>query len=368
MNNVIKCIHCGREFEISEALKHEIGEKVKQDVIKEVSEKQNLELADLKKEISEQKAKNEEFRQQELELRKKARELEEKEKDIELTTARKIDEEKKKIAEKVVRDEEERYRLKFKEQEIEKESLKRKIEELNRKVTQGGSQQLQGEAPELELEQVLRENFPNDEIIPVAKGAQGADIKQIVKSTKGTVCGVILWESKHTKAWKDEWIVTLKNNLRAEKANVAIIVSNILPKEIKTGFESKDGVHICTPAYVIPATKLIRQKLIEVAYQKFVSENRGKDEKESLYDYATSHVFLQQLEAIIEVHNEQIQQIAKERGAFERIWKARETQAKKMMLSAANIYGNMQGIIGKEMPQIKSLDLAELPSGEDQEE
>lgn len=367
MKNTIKCIHCGKEIEISEAIFREHLETMRGDLEKQYAEKQSLEVQDLKKQIEEQKKKNDEFVEKELTLRKEKRQLEEREKNLELEMNRKMDEEKKKIEQKVSKDEGEKHRLEKLTWEKQRADMQKALEEAQRKSNQG-SQQLQGEIPELELEKTLKEFFPNDEITPVAKGIQGADIKQIVKTSKGTVCGIILWESKQTKTWSDSWISKLKADQRAEKANAAIIVSSVLPKGMDTNFDSRDGIHICSYSHAVPATKLIRQRLIEVAYQKYVSENRSKDSSEALYDYVTGHEFIQQLESIGEVYREQILQIAKERAAFERIWKQRENQAKRIIASAAGAYGTMQEIIGKEMPQIKSLDLIELPSGEEAEE
>lgn len=362
MNNTIKCIHCGREFEISEALKHELEEKIKRDVIKEVSEKQSFELADLQKQLEEQKKKNDEFVQKELELRKLTRELEEKEKNLELATARKIDEERKKIEEKITSNEEEKYRLKFKEQEEEKESLKRKIEELNRKATLTGSQQLQGEALELDFEEKLRQTFPNDMIEPVGKGVRGGDILHVVKNNFGKVSGKILWETKRAK-WSPSWLAKLRDDARSSEASISVLVTEELPKDIKT-FGVIDGVLITGYSYTLPLAFILRRQLNAIFQAKQTTAN--KDEKlERIYVYLQSDMFRHHIEAFVESAVADQQDLETEKRSMQRVWKKRETQIQRTIENLTNMYGELQGMMGNSLPDIKTLS---LPSGEDEKE
>lgn len=383
MASLIKCKNCGTEIEVSEALTHQIEEQIVESLKeehkkemealqkeagekarKDIEEKFNLEFTDLKKQLAEKERRVNEFREKEIELRDEKRKLEEKEKDLELKVQRTLDEERKKIEEKVLAEVDEKKRFEVAEKDKIIDSLKRSLDEAQRKANIT-SQQLQGEVMELDLEALLKAEFPHDEISPVEKGVVGADIKQIVKTSRGNTCGVVLWESKRTKAWSDEWLLKLKTDLRSEKANGAILVSLTLPKGI-VGFGTIDGIQVCSYEFVLPVIELTRQKIIEVAYQKFVSQNKG-EKAEVLYEYINSHEFRQQVESLAEVYREQVMQIAKERGAFEKIWKARESQAKRIMTSSANIYGKMQGIVGASMPQIKALDLLEIEPGVDEE-
>ena len=235
--------------------------------------------------------------------------------------------------------------------------MKNKIEDLQQKVTQG-SQQLQGEVQELDMEEYLRSAFPFDEISPVEKGVRGADICQTVRTNLGNVCGVILWESKHTKAWSDDWASKLKEDLRSSKANIPIIITSILPKSIISGFGLYEGVWVCEPKFVQPIAEIMRLRLIEAAREKFVSQNRV-EKSETLYNYIVSHEFRQQVENIVEVYQEMQEQIIKERAAFEKIWKARETQTQRLLTGTAGIVGSMQGIVGQSLPPVKGLDLLE---------
>lgn len=364
MQKVI-CPHCGKQVELTEAFRHEIEAVVRREteieITRKLSEKSSLEILDLKKALFEQTQKVDEMRQQELALRAKTRAIETREKEMELTLSRKIDEEKQKITEIVQRKADEEHRLK----ELEKEKiiadLKEALTNAQRKAAQG-SQQLQGEVLELDLEENLRLSFSHDTIEAVSKGVRGADIRQIVRSPLGNSCGVILWESKRTKTWTDDWPAKLKEDLRSEKADIPVIVTTTLPKEASSGLLLYQGVWVVKYELAITLAQLLRKNILDVARQRVVSSQKA-DKASMLYDYVMGHEFRQQVEAMAEVYHEMRSQIGKERMAFEKIWKAREAQITRMMLSTANIYGSIQGHVGDSLPAIKGVDL-ELVEGE----
>lgn len=377
MDNAIKCPNCGTKIEITQALRQEIEEQVRvsekakfsqelEKVKKEIEEKAQkeqeeklaLEMADLKKALAEKEEKMAEFRDQELKLREEKRKLEERQKELALEVERKLEEERKKIEAAALKQADEEHRLKEKESQKVINDLKKALEEARRKAQQG-SQQTQGEVLELDLEETLRNSFSQDEIEPVGKGVRGADVRQTVKSKSGVVCGVILWESKRTKTWSDSWIAKLKADLRAEGANIPVIVSEVLPAEAQNGLGVKEGVWVVAFSLVLPLAVLIRKNLLEVAYQKVTQKDKGR-KADLLYEYITGHEFRQQLEALAEVYQEMQAEISKEKAAFEKIWKARESQIKRLVFSTANIYGGMQGLIGPSNLQIKGLELLEL--------
>ncbi|MFC1710413.1 DUF2130 domain-containing protein, partial [Patescibacteria group bacterium] len=230
-----------------------------------------------------------------------------------------------------------------------------------------GSQQLQGEVLELDFEQLLKNNFKNDKIEPVEKGVKGADVRQTVKSPRGISCGVILWETKRTKAWSDSWIDKLKDDLRAEKANIPVIVSMVLPKDMDGELGFKDGVWISSFSLALPLAQLLRKNLLDVGYQKAVSAHRG-EKADHLYEYITSHEFRQQVEAMIEVYVQMKGQVTKERVAYEKMWKQREKQVDRLFSSTANVVGAIQGEVGQTAFQIKGLELLEDGENADDEE
>ncbi|MCR4263650.1 MAG: DUF2130 domain-containing protein [Candidatus Roizmanbacteria bacterium] len=381
MQNAIKCPHCGEYVEVTEVLRKQIEEqvgrdlshkhqkeieelqlKIEQETQKKLSKKYQEEQEELQEELQDLKERNTKYRAQELELRKQKRELEEQKEEMALEVEKRLAEEKKQMEEAIVKRIGEEHRLKEMEKEKVISDLKKALEDAQRKAAQG-SQQLQGEILELDLEELLRREFPFDTIEPVGKGVRGADIRHIVKSPRGSVCGVILWEFKRTKGWQDGWIQKLKDDMRSEGANVPVIVSTQMPKGIDNGLGATNGVWVCTSAYVLILAQLLRDKLYEVAKEKFVQSQKGT-KAELLYDFITGHEFQQQVEAIVEVIHEQMQQITKERMSSEKNWKARETQIRRVVLATTNIYGSLQGLVGSSMPQVKGLELNELESGE----
>lgn len=350
MQTTIICPHCKKTIELTDALTHQIKDKV----LEQQQEKHEEELSQMKLKLKEAE-------DTELELRKQKNKLDEEKRTFELDKQRQLDTEREKIRQKTLEEAAESQRLKNKEYEKKIEDMAKAVEEAQRKATQG-SQQLQGEILELDIEELFRKEFPGDTIEAIGKGVLGADIRQIVRSPRGMDCGHILWESKRTKAWKDDWINTLKENMRSEKANIPAIVSEVLPKEIKTGLGLYDGVWVTSPRLVIPLAMLLRKTLLDAARQKMIAQNK-QSKAEDLYGYVTSHEFAQQVEAMVETYKEMAEQIIRERTAFEKNWKQREAQVNRLLSGVAGIYGSMQGIAGPALPTIKNL---ELTSGSDE--
>ncbi|HLE48754.1 MAG TPA: DUF2130 domain-containing protein [Patescibacteria group bacterium] len=369
------CPHCGKKIHLSDAFRHQVEDSVEKNLRQQFeSDKKNEidlirkdleeeykgmgehEIKDLKLQIEEKEKKVKEMREFELKLREEKRLLEDKEKDLELETQRRIDEEKKKIEDAVLKQTVEEHRLKDLEKDKQISGLQERLEEALRK-SKVGSQQLQGEILELDIENLLRETFTQDEVEPVEKGVKGADLRQIVKSPKGYIVGVILWEVKRTKAWTDSWVSKLKSDLRKEKSNIPVIISITLPKNVD-GFGFYDGVWVTSFSLVVPLALVLRKNLLDVAYQKAVSVHKG-DKSENLYEYITSHEFRQQVEAMVEVYRDMQSQLEKERTSFERIWKVREGQLQRLLGSTANVVGSIQGKVGQTALPIKGLDLLE---------
>jgi hypothetical protein len=365
MANTIKCPNCNEEIEISEALsqniKADLEKSITQKIEKKLRDESSEEVTVLKEELKLKTEKLNETRQEELKLRQEKLKLEDEKNSFELEKQRQLDEERSKIRQQTLLEASDSHRLKDMEKEKMINDLKKALETAQLKASQS-SQQLQGEVQELDLEAYLANTFPHDEIKPVGKGVKGADVSQIVKTSMGTVCGVILWETKRTKAWVDDWARKLKDDLRASKANIPVIVTAVLPKAIKTGFGYYEGVWVTEPAYTEPLAEILRKNLIDVAREKHNGKDRGT-KADMVYTYLTSDTFVQQVQSIIEVHQNMQNQINKERAAFEKIWKEREAQAERILLSTAGIYGSIQGVAGQSLPAVKGLDL--LDSGLD---
>jgi hypothetical protein len=227
-------------------------------------------------------------------------------------------------------------------------------DELKRKLEQG-SQQTQGEVLEIELENRLKQEFPTDEIKPVPKGINGADIVQIVKTSRGQTCGTIIWETKRTKAWSNEWILKLKEDQRQMKAELAVIITQALPQAVKR-FGHYDGIWVGEYDLALGLAYALRFQLLEVTSVK--SAAVGKNEKmEILYTYLTGIEFKQRVEAILETFSSFQDDIEKEKRWFAQKWAKQEKNLRKVMDHTLGMHGDLQGIMGKAIGEIKGMEM-----------
>ena len=224
---------------------------------------------------------------------------------------------------------------------------------MKRKAEQG-SMQLQGEAQEMALEEMLRSTFPFDIVSEVGKGVRGADCVQTVRNNFGQECGKIIYESKRTSTFTQEWIEKLKNDMRSLGADIAVIVTKTMPRDMDC-FGVRDGVWICSFSEVRALTTVLRDGVIRVYNTARSNENKG-DKMHMLYSYLTSHEFAEQWKAIREGFMNMKLSIQKERDAMERLWKAREKQLEKVLLNAAHIRGSIEGISGLETVDLNLLE------------
>lgn len=341
--------------------KNEEIEKTRKAVEQETNKKFSKELKDKEEHIKELEQRTQKAEEEELKIRKEKRQLEQDKEKFEVEKQRQLDQERETIKRQAIQAVEEKDRFKFAEYEKKLADMKKAYDEAQRKSNLE-SQQLQGEVLELNFEKLLKNTFPNDQIKPVEKGVKGADVRQTVLSPRGVNCGVILWETKRTKAWDDKWPEKLKEDLRAEKANIPVIVSTIMPKEFKNQLDLKNGVWVVSFELAISLAHLLRKNLLDVGYQKAVSIHKG-EKAENLYEYITGHEFRQQVEAMVETYFQMRNQITKERAAYEKMWQSREKQVDKLFTATANIAGSIQGEIGQGTFQIKGLELLELADG-----
>lgn len=294
------------------------------------------------------------------ELLRKERALDDAKREMELTVQKGITEGLESARLKAKLETEEAMKLKVSEKDQIIASMQNKIEELKRKAEQG-SQQLQGEVLELELENLLRARFPLDGIEPVPKGEFGGDLLQRVTGASGSTCGAILWEMKRTKNWTDGWIAKLREDQRRAKAEFAVIVSTALPKGVQT-FDLVDGVWVADFRCAVPIAIVLRQLLSDVATARLVGEGQ-QSKMELVYDYLTGPRFRQRVEAIVEKFDEMQSDLDKERKAMTKLWAKRQVQIEGVLAATAGMYGDLQGIAGKALKEIGAL---ELPAIEDQ--
>ncbi len=323
---------------------------------KEAKLKSEKELKELQEELKANSKKLEESEKHELELRKKARELEEKEKKMELEMARKMDEERKKIIEETKKQDAEEQRLKMQEKDKLVDMMKKQVDELKRKVEQG-SMQIQGEVQEDDLKELLATTFVTDVVEDVATGAKGADLVQKINAKMGSCMGTIIWESKNTKAFSDAWISKLKSDQGLVKADIAILVTQVLPKDM-VGFGLLNGVWVVSYQYIISLVNALRIQLIEVSKVKLSLV--GRDEKmDLLYKYLSGPQFKNRVENIVMAFVNMKADLDTEKRSFNRIWNKREKEIEKVIMSTSNMYGDLQGIIGGSLPEISQLSLDE---------
>jgi len=323
------------------------------------AEKLDLELKDLKKANEEKNEQLNKMRNEQLELRKEKRAIEEEKKNMKLEIEKKLDKERKNIAEQAKQDATEEMRLKMAEKDKQLEQMKKSVEDLKRKSEQG-SMQIQGDVQEDDLKRMLQNNFPMDIIEDVPTGIKGADLIQTVNSSFGNKAGIILWESKNTKAWSNEWIKKLKGDQAIVKADICILVSQALPDDIKD-FKYQGGVWICSYKSILSLIKALRLHITQLSQVK--QSLIGKDEKmELLYNYLSGSEFKNRIENIVSAFTSMQTDLDTEKRSMERIWKKRGKEIERVIMSTSGMYGDLQGIIGASLPTIKSL---ELPSGED---
>ena len=314
-------------------------------------------LAELQEVLKQRDLKLAEAQKAQAEVLKKQRELDDAKREMELTIEKRIQESLNATREQARKEAEEELRLKVNEKEQTISSMQRQIEELKRRAEQG-SQQLQGEVQELELENLLRTKFPRDSIQPVPKGEFGGDVLHRVNGTLGQSCGFILWECKRTKNWSDGWLAKLREDQRTAKAEIAVMVSQALPKDVET-FEFIEGVWVTHPRAAMPMAVVLRQTLLEVAAVRQSSEGQ-QTKMEMVYQYLTGSRFRQRVQAIVEAFSCMREDLDREKRAIVKQWAKREQQIDRVMEATVGMYGDLQGIAGKTLQEIEGLEFPAL--------
>lgn len=308
-------------------------------------------------------------RQKEFEFLQKENDLKTREAELELSVQRKLQEERIRISEDIRKIEEQKvhareteYQLRLKELEKQLDDQKKLAEEMRRKADQG-SMQLQGEVQEIALEEMLKAAFPFDVVCEVGKGMRGADCMLTIRNNFGQECGKIIFESKRTKDFGQDWIEKIKTDMRSQGADLAVIVTQAMPRDMQR-FGEKDGVWICTFAEAKALVHVLRDGVIKIFNSSKMHANRG-EKVDMLYDYLISNEFAEQWKAIREGFLSMKLSIQRERDAMERLWKARERQLEKVLLNAAHIRGSIEGIAGQDTID---LNLIEDMNGLEEEE
>jgi hypothetical protein len=337
-----------------------LQETIEGDLRKSITADLDNQMAVLREANQEQEEKLREARKQELDFLRKEQELNTKEQELEINLQKKLLEARSELADKIRKEEAERnslrdteHQMRLKELEKQLEDQRRLAEEMKRRVEQG-STQLQGEAQELVLEEMLRTTFPFDEVTPVGKGVRGADCIQLIRNQYGQECGRIIYESKRTKEFIKDWVEKLKADMRSQGVDVAILVTQTMPKDMER-FGEKEGIWICTFAEVKALAYVLRDGIVKISTKLRTQENKG-DKMHMLYEYLTGGEFAEQWKAIREGFMSMKLSIQRERDAMEKLWKSREKQLEKVLLNAAHIRGSIEGIAGSDSVDLQLLE------------
>ncbi len=405
MNDKIKCPNCGHDFDVEEALsgkleahfKAEYERKVAEQAKKFNDERKSLELEkeefekkkekenelfkerleqrlekesekiqkqtqenfeqqlkSLQEENEKKKEENRALKAQEIDLLKRENQLKEKSEELELKVEKQLLEKQKEIEDKARAKERESFELEKVKLLKQIEDNKKLAEEMKRKAEQG-SMQLQGEVQELALEDLLNKTYPFDEITEVPKGVRGADCIQTVINSLQQNCGSIVYESKRTKNFSNDWIDKLKQDQIKCKADIAIIVTETFPNDMDR-FGEKNGVWICGFHEVKSVSFVLREMLLKTQSVKSSDENKG-DKMELLYNYLTSNEFVQNIKRIVENYDAMIQQLNSEKKATMKMWSMREKQIWVVQENISSLFGSIKGIAGKELETSSVLEL-----------
>jgi hypothetical protein len=327
-------------------------------------EQKSKELLEIQGILRQKDEKLAEAQQAQADLLRKQRELDDAKRELDLTVEKRVQEELTATRDQAKKEAEDALKFKVMEKEQTITSMQKQIEELKRRAEQG-SQQLQGEVQELELEALLTSKFPQDTIQPVAKGEHGGDVLHRVAGSFGQSCGTILWESKRTKNWSDGWLIKLREDQRQAKAEISIMVSQALPKEVET-FEFIDGVWVTHPKAALPVAIAMRHTLMEVASARQASEGQ-QTKMEMVYQYLMGPRFRQRVQAIVEGFSSMQQDLDKERKVIMKQWAKREEQIDRVMQATVGMYGDLQGIAGKTLQEIEGLEFKALDAPTEEE-
>jgi hypothetical protein len=405
----VKCPHCGNKFNPEEAIGHGIRQELQREYERKAAEqsrfiesqvrKQELEKYSAQIKVLEEDRRTKALKLKELEtaslaVQQREQQLREREERAELEMKKRMMESEKliyaeaekRILEKVnvefqerehklvrereslevmmkkrareesekVRDEE---RMKLAELQKKLDDQSRLINEMKRKSEQG-SMQMQGEVQELAIEEYLQTTFNRDEIEEITKGKRGGDCVHVVKDQYGRICGRILYESKRTKHFSYEWISKIKDDMRLKQAEMGVIVTEAFPDGMSR-FGEIDGIWVCTFAEFKALALLFRHNLVRIGEVVSSQENKG-DKMQMIYGYVTGNEFKQKLEAAFESYGEMQDDLIREKTLFNSQWAKREKRMLKAMENLVSLYGDVRGIAGGAVQEIKSLEMPEL--------
>jgi hypothetical protein len=343
--------------ELNEQIRVQVEAERKRITVEEqhkAGESMRLVLEELKQQLVDEMRKREESQRAEMELRKQQDSVEQQKKEIELTVLRARDEEKLRVA----RAKDEEFRLREAEYRLREEQQKKQIEEIRLRYEQG-SQQVQGEVLELDLQRQLIEAFARDGISEVAKGENGVDIHHVVRTDGVGECGLICWETKRVKLWKKDYVEKALADGRAAGAKAVVIVTTRVPHASFCGIERINDVWVCSPSLALALAAMLRQSIVGLAQMRRSYEGR-ETKMTQVYDYIASAHFRDRIARMVRTFSAMKADMEAERRAMEKLWKAREKQLINLMGGIGELRDEVEAIIGAEVPGLATSDLRAL--------
>jgi hypothetical protein len=406
---MVKCPHCGNKFNPEDAIGHDIREQLEKEFEEKIMEtsrrveqrirKQEQDKYNSQVRLLEEDRRTKTLRLRELEdnavsIAQREQEIKDREDRVELEMKKRLLEREKSIRaqiekterekvmfevhdleQKLLRDREllevntkkriqeeaekarEEERMRSAELQKKLEDQHKLINEMKRKSEQG-SMQMQGEVQELAIEEYLADTFPRDTIEEISKGKRGGDCVHIVNDHYGHMCGRILYESKRTKHFSHEWLSKMKDDMRLKQADLGVIVTEALPENM-IRFGELEGIWVCTFVEFKALALVFRQNLLRIGEVLASQENKG-DKMQMIYAYVTSNEFRQKLEAAFESYSEMQEDLVKEKTLFTSQWAKREKKMQKAMENLVALYGDVRGIAGGAVQEIRSLEMPAL--------
>ena len=342
-------IEAESESKLSQRLRDE-RQKIEQTLKANYAAESADQIQSMRNELNEQSEKLREFNKAKADIERLTREKSELKETLEAESEAKLNQRLREEKQKI----EGNLELKMRDKEYEIDKLKHQIQEAQR-VAEQGSNQAQGEAQELAIEEWLHAEFPLDDIEEIKKGQRGADCIQIIHTRSRQNCGKIYYESKRTLEFGKDWIEKFKADLQAKNIHVGVLVTQAMPKEMdRMGL--KDGVYVCTFEEFKGLSAVLRQSIIDISNVEIAQEFKG-EKMAQLYDFLTSNEFKSNIQAIVESFIQMEDDLNKERRTMESMWKQREKQIRKVMSNTSGLYGSIRGIAGnaiQSVPQLES--------------
>jgi hypothetical protein len=358
---MITCPQCSSEIALSDVLAEQFRHENETRLAALAQQAEARAQADfaterqfLEAQITDERNKRQAAQQAELQLRQQQPALDERARELDLEVARRVAAEKATLEQSIRRGLAEAKDLKLQEKDKLIADLHRDLDAAQRRAQQG-SQQNQGEVLELDVEAELGRRFPHDRIAPVPKGRRGADLIQEVCDAARGSCGRIVWETKNTRSWQAGWVAKLKNDQRAINADLAVIVTAVLPQGIAE-FGCVDGIWVASLRAWPALALVLREQVIQVAFAHAAVDSKA-EKMEKLYDYLAGNQFRGRIEAIVEAFTALKGELDRERAAMARIWAEREKRIESAVANAARLHGEMRGIIGTSLSTVPALEL-----------